>query len=119
MAEQDFLIHTGLTDELPDDHPKAWSSVWCEICGTALHAMNNECMDDWIEPPEHSHAWCLVCFQRIDAGQVVLLDRARRDGLHLWTDGEALAADVERVRAERKAEQAAELAAFRRSLTGE
>lgn len=45
------LIHSHITDVLPDDHPLATSNVYCSApyCGEMLHAFNNECMQTWIE----------------------------------------------------------------------
>lgn len=48
------LIHTGITDVLPDDHPLAWKHVYCDcghgpVRGELLHASNNENMQPWVE----------------------------------------------------------------------
>lgn len=44
-------IHSHITDALPEDHPLADQSVYCdeENCGEMLHAFNNECMQTWVE----------------------------------------------------------------------
>jgi hypothetical protein len=56
------LLHTGITDALPDDHPLAWTTVYCDWprCGAMLHAVNNENMQPWIEAGNGSY--CVHCF---------------------------------------------------------
>lgn len=59
------LLHTGITDVLPDDHPLAWTTVYCHNtqCREMLHAGNNENMQPWVESGCGHH--CLHCFADI------------------------------------------------------
>ena len=43
------IIHTFVTDKLPDDHPLAFEEVFCMKCGGMVHCFNNECMTMWVE----------------------------------------------------------------------
>ena len=54
------LIHSHITDVLPDSHPLAFESVFCKTCGEMVHAFNNECMQTWVESGAGSH--CIGCF---------------------------------------------------------
>lgn len=54
------LIHSFITDCLPEDHPWAHKTVMCGYCGEMVHAFNNECMQPWIE--WRSLALCFSCF---------------------------------------------------------
>lgn len=36
------IIHSHITDGLPDKHPLAYESIHCKKCGEMLHAFNNE-----------------------------------------------------------------------------
>lgn len=59
------LIHSHITDGLPDDHPKAWETVWCDGCpGEMLHCENNECMQTWVETGKGDY--CLKCFAGLE-----------------------------------------------------
>lgn len=60
---RDPVLHTFITDSLPDDHPLAWESVACVACGGACHAVNNETMDNWFETGKGPHCW--DCFIRL------------------------------------------------------
>lgn len=51
------LIHSFVTDCLPDDHPWAHKTVMCGRCNEMVHAFNNECMAEWVE--WQGHALCL------------------------------------------------------------
>ena len=62
------LLHSQITDSLPDTHPLAYMPVACVSCHTALHASNNECMEAWIETGVG--AFCLRCFAE-EAGGVI------------------------------------------------
>lgn len=54
-------IHSHIEDELPEDHPLAYESVWCDgDCGRLVHAGNNECMRTWVETGRGN--LCLWCF---------------------------------------------------------
>jgi hypothetical protein len=54
------LIHSEITDELPDEHPLAYTTVECARCGQQVHAFNNECMQAWVETGQGNY--CLICF---------------------------------------------------------
>jgi hypothetical protein len=53
-------VHSSIEDSLPDSHPLAHASIYCKACGVMVHAMNNECMQVWIETG--SGAYCAPCF---------------------------------------------------------
>lgn len=55
-------IWSHITDVLPDDHPLAWSTVYCVTCERdgMVHAANNECMTTWVETGKG--AYCLPHF---------------------------------------------------------
>lgn len=54
------LIHSHITDGLPNSHPLAYESVNCAACCESLHAANNECMQTWVESGRGN--FCLACF---------------------------------------------------------
>ncbi len=54
------LIHSHIEDVLPEDHPNAYRTVLCKICGEMLHCENNECMQIWVETGIGDY--CLPCF---------------------------------------------------------
>jgi RNase P subunit RPR2 len=62
MSSPDYILHTALVDALPDDHPQAWTSLFCDACGVMVHAFNNEYMRSWVESPDHTRRWCLDCY---------------------------------------------------------
>ena len=43
------VIHSMITDCLPEGHRWQWEQVECLECGMLVHAGNNECMTDWVE----------------------------------------------------------------------
>lgn len=60
-------IHSHITDELPQNHPLAFSCIYCDSLnclsreGSAmLHASNNECMQTWVESGIGNY--CIRCF---------------------------------------------------------
>lgn len=57
---RDPILHLGIKDRLPDNHPLASQSVYCENCGGSVHAFNNETMDSWVETGKGN--FCLDCF---------------------------------------------------------
>lgn len=69
------LIHSHITDVLPDDHPLAHETIFCGGCTEMLHASNNECMQTWVESGAGAH--CLRCFTLSIGGPVL------EDGLAL------------------------------------
>lgn len=54
------LIHSHITDSLPDEHPNAILSVYCDKCKEMIHAFNNECMQTWLETEQGN--FCTKCF---------------------------------------------------------
>ena len=64
----DPILHTHVADELPEEHPLAFSGISCRACGTLVHAGNNECMTTWVETGKG--AFCLGCFSQ-QCGSVV------------------------------------------------
>lgn len=53
-------IHSHITDGLEEDHPLAYTCVYCDACHEMVHCANNECMQTWVE--YRDQAWCLECF---------------------------------------------------------
>lgn len=60
MNMREPVIHSHITDCLPEGHPLAYESVSCIVCGVLVHASNNECMQTWVETGCGSG--CLKCF---------------------------------------------------------
>lgn len=60
MKRTEPLIHSHITDCLPEDHPMAYEFVYCDKCGDTLHACNNECMQTWTEMQRGN--FCTKCF---------------------------------------------------------
>lgn len=56
------LIHSHITDGLPEDHPLARVTVRCDgvSCSEMLHSETNECMQTWLETDWGNY--CLRCF---------------------------------------------------------
>jgi hypothetical protein len=54
------LLHSHVTDTLPDGHELAHVTVYCQVCGAMLHASNNECMQAWVETGKGPY--CVKCF---------------------------------------------------------
>lgn len=65
------LIHSGVTDVLPDGHPLAHETVYCDggECGEMLHSLINENVTTWVEA--HRGNYCLQCFTALDEAQGV------------------------------------------------
>ena len=57
---KDPILHMGIADCLPDNHPLAWEGVICEKCEAVVHAMPNETMQPWVE--SGSGNFCFDCF---------------------------------------------------------
>ena len=36
------VLHTFITDSLPDDDPRAWDSIYCTDCKGMVHSIPNE-----------------------------------------------------------------------------
>lgn len=60
IERREPLIHSHITDVLPEEHPSAYRAVVCEKCDALVHASNNECMQTWAETG--AGAYCLKCF---------------------------------------------------------
>lgn len=54
------IIHSHLSDELEEAHPRAYDAVFCDLCNEMLHASNNECMQTWVE--WYDLNICFTCF---------------------------------------------------------
>lgn len=54
------LLHSQITDGLPEDHALAQLSVCCVNCDVMVHGIANENMRAWMETGRG--AWCLDCF---------------------------------------------------------
>lgn len=56
------IIHSHITDELPEDHPLSHESIECDKkgCVREFHCWNNECMSTWIETGRGNY--CFQCF---------------------------------------------------------
>jgi len=61
--EVEPLIHSHITDMLPDDHPLAYTPVCCKECDAFCHSSNNECMQTWVE--YNGDNYCGKCFAKI------------------------------------------------------
>ena len=53
------VLHTFITDGLPDDDPRALESIYCTDCKVMVHSIPNECMKNWADT--ESGPLCLVC----------------------------------------------------------
>lgn len=54
------LIHSHITDELPNGHKLAQETVYCKSCDKMLHHSINECMQTWVETGYGNY--CIKCF---------------------------------------------------------
>jgi hypothetical protein len=59
--EKEIVIHTNISDALPENHPLAYKTVCCDKCGETLHAVDNECMQTWFETDQGNY--CANCFK--------------------------------------------------------
>lgn len=57
------IVHSHVEDCLPDQHPLAFTHVYCFQCGGLVHAGNNECMSAWAET--ESGPICLHCLSKV------------------------------------------------------
>lgn len=57
------LVHSGITDCLPDEHPLAYETISCKLCKITIHASNNEVMNTWVETGAGN--FCIKCFASI------------------------------------------------------
>jgi len=62
MTVVEPLFHSGITDELPEDHPLAQEGIFCQVCREMVHAGNNENMQPWLETD--SGAYCPLCYMK-------------------------------------------------------
>jgi hypothetical protein len=53
------VLHTHVTDGLPDDDPRAWESIYCIVHGGLVHSIPNECMTAWADTDDGP--MCLAC----------------------------------------------------------
>lgn len=75
------LVHSHVTDVLPEAHPLAYTVVYCAGCKSMVHCDNNECMQTWVE--WGPYALCGECFSPLFA-----------DGVLEWSEFEALCKGV-------------------------
>ena len=59
--KEEPIIHSHITDCLPDEHPLAHEDVCCDSCHNSVHAGNNECMQTWFEMKDGN--FCTSCFK--------------------------------------------------------
>lgn len=59
------LIHSDITDCLPENHPLAYETIYCKSCGEMIHCGNNECMQTWVEIDLKTY-YCLNCFNKME-----------------------------------------------------
>jgi len=64
VVEREPLLHSHITDLLPEDHPLAYECVSCQRCRVMVHASNNECMTMWVETGLGN--FCLACFVAVE-----------------------------------------------------
>ncbi len=94
------LIHSHITDVLPEGHRLADSNVFCDRCGGILHTWENECMTTWVETGKGNYD--LLCFViaagGFEAGDLIDPKHNRHlEEEHLWNSSgpgvESLARD--------------------------
>lgn len=68
MTLREPVIHSHVTDVLPDEHPLAAQAVYCEVCQGILHCSPNECMTTWVETGVGNY--CIECFVKLTNGVV-------------------------------------------------
>lgn len=55
------VLHTFISDCLPDDDPRAWMSIRCVDCRGVVHSIPNECMSPWADTESGPMCWgCLA-----------------------------------------------------------
>ncbi len=65
------LVHSQLTDCLPEDHPLAYQRIDCDSCGCLLHASNNENMQTWVELQHRTGNYCFKCMANLDGIEIM------------------------------------------------
>lgn len=55
------IIHSHITDILPENHKLAYEFVECDKCKQSLHDSINECMQTWVECDFGNY--CIKCFK--------------------------------------------------------
>lgn len=60
---KDPILHSHITDCLPESHNLAYKNIFCKICSQHLHAFNNETMRTWIETGIGNY--CITCFSNL------------------------------------------------------
>jgi len=73
------LIHSAITDVLPEDHPLAHENTGCDKpgCSELLHYCINENMQTWVEA--HNGNYCLPCFAALDDAEGIIGWSGSRD----------------------------------------
>jgi len=64
-TEKEPIVHSLISDCLPENHPLAHEEVFCDTCNEMVHCFNNECMRMWFECNDRFNGkinYCLECF---------------------------------------------------------
>jgi len=65
------IVHSHISDVLPEGHPLANEDVYCDhdngACQVMLHASNNECMQTWFETTEGNFCTKHMIFNEVTA----------------------------------------------------
>ena len=82
------LVHSHVTDVLPDGHPLAEADVHCDRCGALVHSQINEYMQTWIETGMGNYD--VLCFViaagGFEAGDLLDANYNRKqEEQHLWS----------------------------------
>jgi len=73
------VLHTFISDCLPDDDPRAWMSIRCVDCRDVVHSIPNECMSPWADTEAGPMCWgCLT--KELD---LAFTEPPRIDGIYL------------------------------------
>ena len=57
------VLHSHVTDCLPDDDPRAQTSIRCVMHGGVVHSIPNECMTAWADTEDGP--LCLDCLRKV------------------------------------------------------
>ena len=71
------LIHSHITDKLPEGHPLKWETVACKSCFRTLCCVD-ECMQTWVEAGTGNY--CTGCFAKHDLGYLEDKDGLPEEG---------------------------------------
>jgi len=55
------ILHTFVSDSLPEEDSRAWVSIKCVDCAGTVHSIPNECMTPWADTEAGPMCWdCLT-----------------------------------------------------------